>query len=217
MPRAKQRTPELRERVLKAAVATLEEEGTAGFTTRKIAAKAGTSIPAVYELFGDRSGLLREVFFEGFRSLRRRFDELEDTADPRFDLVRLLEVFRSFVREHTMLADVMFSKPFTDFDPRPEELGAGSAVRSFIVAHVRRCIESGILKGDATDLSHVLLALAQGLAAQETAGWLGTSRASVDRRWETAIRVMLDGFGPSVADAAGERGTLPRSRPVRRR
>ena len=201
--------------MLEAAVATLEEEGTAGFTTRKIAARAGTSLPAVYELFGDRSGLLREVFFEGFRLLRRRFDELADSADPRLDLVRLLEVFRSFVRKHTMLAEVMFSRPFTDFDPRPEELGAGSAVRTVIVGHVRRCIEAGVLEGDETDLSHVLLALAQGLAAQETAGWLGTSTASVDRRWETAIRVMLDGFGPTSSASAGKRGALPKPRPAR--
>lgn len=202
--------------MLESAVTTLEEEGTAGFTTRKIAARAGTSVPAVYELFGDRSGLLREVFFEGFRLLRRRFDELAESADPRLDLVRLLEEFRSFVRDHTMLAEVMFSRPFTDFDPRPEELGAGSAVRTVIVGHVRRCIEAGILEGDETDLSHVLLALAQGLAAQETAGWLGTSKVSVDRRWDTAIRVMLDGFGPSPSGPAGKRGALPKSRPARR-
>jgi hypothetical protein len=28
-----------------------------------------TSVPAVYELFGDKAGLVREIFFEGFRRL----------------------------------------------------------------------------------------------------------------------------------------------------
>ena len=32
--------------------------------------RAQTSTPAVYELFGDKAGLVREVFFEGFRLLR---------------------------------------------------------------------------------------------------------------------------------------------------
>jgi hypothetical protein len=41
----------------------------------------------------------------------------------------------------------------------------------------------------------VLLALAQGLAAQESAGWLGSSRESRDRRWELAVAAVLDGLG----------------------
>ena len=55
-------------------------------------------------------------------------------------------------------------------------------------------VEQGVLEGNETDIAHVLLALAQGLAAQETAGWLGTSRASMDRRWKLAITGMLNGF-----------------------
>ena len=44
------------------AIATLAEEGIAGFTTRRVAERAGTSVPAVYELFADMAGLVREVF-----------------------------------------------------------------------------------------------------------------------------------------------------------
>ena len=69
MPRAKQRTPELRDRVLEVAIATLGEEGIARFTTRRVAERAGTSVPAVYELFDDKAGLVRAMFFEGFRLL----------------------------------------------------------------------------------------------------------------------------------------------------
>ena len=47
------------------------------------------------------------------------------------------------------------------------------------------------------DIAHVLLALALGLAAQETAGWLGSSRASRDRRWALAIKAALAGFAPA--------------------
>lgn len=63
------------------------------------------------------------------------------------------------------IAQVMFPRTFAGFDPGPDEV------------------------------AHVLLALAQGLAAQETAGWLGTSRASMDRRWDLAIRAALRGIG----------------------
>ena len=117
MPRAKQRTPALRERVLHVALAMLADDGAAGFTTRKVAEGASASIPAVYELFGDKSGLVREMFFEGFRILRRRFDQLEESDDPRTDLVRIVEMLRKFVRDDPVLAELMFSRPFSDFDP----------------------------------------------------------------------------------------------------
>ena len=198
MPRAKQRTPALRERVVHVAVAMLAADGVAGFTARKVAAGAATSIPAVYELFGDKAGLVREVFFEGFRQLGRRFDRHENSNDARADLIRALEGFRTFVRANPVLAQVMFSRPFADFDPGPEEIVAGRSVREFIVGQVRRCLAAGLLVGDQTDIAHVLIALAQGMALQETAGWLGTSRASVSRRWGLAFRATLDGMGPMV-------------------
>jgi AcrR family transcriptional regulator len=194
MPRPKQRTPELRDQVLRTAVDMLSTDGVAAFTTRRVAEGAATSVPAVYELFGDKAGLVREIFFEGFRTLRRRMDAVGDTDDPRADLLGIVAAFREFVRENPVLTEVMFARPFTDFDPRPEDLSASGSLREFIVSHVQRCIDAGTLRGDAVDISHVLLALAQGLAAQETAGWLGRSAESRDRRWRVAFAAVLDGF-----------------------
>jgi AcrR family transcriptional regulator len=209
MPRAKQRTPELRDHVLRVAVAMLASEGVAGFTTRKVAEGAETSAPAVYELFGDKAGLVREMFFEGFRLLRRRFDRLEETDDPRADLVGIIEALRKFIRDNPVLSEVMFSRPFADFDPGSSGLEAGSAVRLFVVGRVRRCVDAGVLAGDETDIAHVLVSLTQGLAATEIAGWLGTSRASVNRRWALAVRAVLDGLTP-VSGSGPRRASSPR-------
>ena len=197
MPRAKQRTGQLREHIVQVAVAMLAADGVGGFTTRKVAEQAQTSPPAVYELFGDKAGLVREVFFEGFRLLGDCFGSLRESGDPRADLLRGVQAFRIFARDNPALAQVMFSRPFTDFDPGPAELEAGAATREFIVHQVRRCIDAGIIDGDQTDIAHGLLALAQGLATQEAAGWLGSSRASVNRRWNLAVHALLAGLTPS--------------------
>jgi AcrR family transcriptional regulator len=186
--------------VLRVAVSVLAADGVTGFTTRRVAQQARTSTPAVYELFGDKAGLVREVFFDGFGQLRRHFDELSESADPLGDLIRVITVFRAFVCANPALAQVMFSRPFADFDPGPEELRAGSAVREFIVAQVRRCVDAGLVSGQETDIAHVLLALAQGLAAQESAGWLGTSPESVDRRWTLAIHALLAGLSRATTE-----------------
>jgi AcrR family transcriptional regulator len=199
MPRAKQRTPELREHVLSVALATLAADGIAGFTTRRVAEQARTSTPAVYELFGDKAGLVREMFFAGFRMLARDFRALPQTPDPHADLVAVIGAFRDFARRNPVLAQLMFARPFADFDPGPAEAAAGPAVREFIVGQVRRCTAAGLLDGDSTDIAHVLVALAQGLATQEGAGWLGTSPQSRDRRWELATHAVLRGLSPRGA------------------
>jgi AcrR family transcriptional regulator len=191
VPRPKRRTPELRDRLLAAAVETLDEQGVEGFTTRRVAAGAATSVPAVYELFGDKAGLVREVFYEGFRRLGERFAELAETTDPAADLHRVLHAFRSFARDNPALGEVMFSRPFAEFAPGPAELAAGAATRGYVVGCVRRAVEAGLLEGDPVDLAHVLLAVAQGLAAQERGGWLGSSEAARDRRWDLALRTFL--------------------------
>jgi AcrR family transcriptional regulator len=202
MPRAKQRTPELRDRLLQVAVTMLSDEGVSGLTTRRVAREAETSPPAVYELFGDKGGLVREVFFEGFRMLRRRFDELGESDDPMSDLTRVVEVFRSFVHENPVLAEVMFAQPFADFEPGRQELAAGASVREFIVGRIRRCVDAGSLAGDPTDIAHALVALSQGLASQERAGWLGSTTASMDRRWGLAVSALLRGLRPAAPIAS---------------
>lgn len=58
VPRPKQRTPELRDEVLRVALTMLATDGVEGFTTRRVASGASTSVPAVYELFGDKAGLV---------------------------------------------------------------------------------------------------------------------------------------------------------------
>ena len=197
MPRAKQRTPEMRERVLQAAMDMLASDDVAEFTTRRLAQRAGTSTPAVYELFGDKAGLVREVFFESFRLLRQYLDEVRPSQDPRGELILVIESLRMFAREHPALTDLMFSRPFADFDPGPAERQAGDEVRLFIVAAVRRCVHAGVVEGDEVDIAHVIVAMAQGLAAHETAGWLGTSQESRDRRWDLAVTALLDGLRPA--------------------
>ena len=92
----------------------------------------------------------------------------------------------------------MFSRPFSDFDPGPAELQAGASVRTLIVDRVQRCIDAGAIEGDTTDIAHGLVALIQGLAEAEISKRLGTTRASVDRRWELAIGAMLAGLRPEA-------------------
>jgi AcrR family transcriptional regulator len=195
VPRPKQRTPELRDHVLSVAIALLARDGVSGFTARSVAREAQTSTPAVYELFGDKGGLIRELFFEGFRLLRRHLEAFVETGDPRADVIAIVELYRDFIRENRVLSEVMFAHPFTDFEASRSELRAAGAVRSFIVERVRRCIDAGLMYGDEADIALVLIAFTEGLATAESSDRLGSTRESIDRRWSLAVNAVLDGLG----------------------
>jgi AcrR family transcriptional regulator len=196
VPPVKQRTAALRDHLLSAAIDVLVAQGAEGFTTRSVARRANTSTPAVYELFGDKGGLLREVFFSGFRLLQETFARVEPVDDPVEGLIRLAFAYRTFARDHRMLAELMFSRPFVEFEPGPEDLAATTSVQTFVVDAVQRCIDAGRMAGDAKDIAHIFVALAQGLAAAENSGRMGEAPANVDRRWALAMRALINGVAP---------------------
>jgi AcrR family transcriptional regulator len=196
MPRAKQRTNELRERGVATALAVLADEGVAGLTARNVARRAEASVPAVYEVFGDKAGLIRELFFHGFRMLGEALEALPPADDPREGLERLAQGYREFVVSNRVLAEVMFSRPFADFDPTTAEGEAGVKVRKLFVDRIQAAIDAGLIEGDPRDIALVFFALLDGLASAESARRLGSSSRSVNRRWSLATEAVLAGLKP---------------------
>jgi AcrR family transcriptional regulator len=197
MPRPRQRTPELAEQILQAALRLLADEGPGALTARRLAAAAGTSPAAVYELFGDKAGVVRALFFSGFASLGEGLGAPDPGAEALEELLALAQRYRAFVVAHPALSAVMFSRPFASFDPLPEEQAAGAVVRNRVVAAVKVAIKAGRLQGDPIDIAHAYVALIHGLAAAESAHRLGGTDAVLRRRWDAGVRALLAGFAPS--------------------
>jgi AcrR family transcriptional regulator len=192
----KQRTDALQERGLASALAILSEQGVSGLTTRNVAQRAGASVPAVYEVFGDKAGIVRAVFFHGFRLLGEELAAAPSTADPMDALVDLADAFRRFVVTNPVLAQIMFAQPFADFAPTAEDNKAGVKVVKIFVHHTRVAIDSGQLEGDPTDIAHLLFAFVEGMASAESAQRFGTSKQSIERRWRLGLKALLDGLKP---------------------
>lgn len=199
VPRTKQRTTALRERGVASALAVLAEEGVAGLTTRTVARRANASVPAIYEVFGDKAGLIREVFVEGFRMLADELEQVAGSSDPLEALLRVCETFRQFVLAHPVLAQTMFSRPFAEFNPTAEDNKAGLRVSKVFVGHARAAVRAGALEGDPTDIAHMFFAFVEGLAAAESANRLGGSKQAIDRRWRLSLSTLIKGLQPGVS------------------
>ncbi len=175
----------------------LETDGIAALTTRRIAEAAETSPPALYELFGDKAGLARALFYEGFERLAAVLDEIPMTDDPRADLVAAALAFRAFALEHRRLFEVMYAQPFEHFAPTTEERRHGAGSQSFLLRVVTRALshrDSEQRCVDVVDAAHVLMALVIGLASQEAAGLLGSQEDARQRRWRLGVEAALDGL-----------------------
>jgi AcrR family transcriptional regulator len=197
MPRAKLRTETMREEVLTAAMDLLERDRLL-VTARAVAAAADTSTAAVYELFGDKAGLLRAVFYEAFHQLRDALGAVPSTPDSRADLVALLRATRVFATRHPMLFEIMFARPFAELKPDASDVDAAADVMRMVLGAVRRAIDARILAGAPRDVAHVLVAANRGFLAAELSGLAGSTPASVERRWTLGIDALLDGLAPSA-------------------
>jgi AcrR family transcriptional regulator len=183
----------VREELLRQTIAILEREGPVAVRARRVADGAGTSTAALYEFFGDKRGLIREVFFEGFGALHARLAAVPTTDDPRGDLVALMNASREFALARPMLFEVMYARPFAEFDPSTEQTQVGNAIYRLVVKAVERWLSSEDSAMSTVAAAHVLVATHRGLVASELAGLLGRSEATRKARYQLGVDTVLAG------------------------
>src|SRR3954447_16800788 len=193
MGRTKLRNEELKVRLLHGAMRLAAERGMLAVTTRAVAASADSSVPAVDELFGGKPGLVRAMFVEGFTRLAGVLQALPVTADPEADVLATAFAFRRFALEHRSLYEVMFSRPFADFELGPDDLDAAQSVYRCVMKRIAT-LGPGWSRGHRKDVALALSAVMQGLADMELAGILGSGSASIERRWQLTVLATVRGM-----------------------
>src|SRR5262245_27852781 len=89
-----------RREILSAASALLYEGGSEGLTIRRLALRCGYTAPAIYQIFGDKAGLLDAILREAIDALLQRIDLVPAHSEPRERLrMQFREIVR-FGREH---------------------------------------------------------------------------------------------------------------------
>ncbi|WP_319456579.1 MULTISPECIES: TetR/AcrR family transcriptional regulator [unclassified Mycobacterium] len=96
------------ERLVRATIGLLAEQGPSAIKARTVASAAGLSTMAVYSHFGGIPELTLAVIDDGFRELDRAFSRVPVTDDPIADLAGLALTCRWVARENPHLYDLMF-------------------------------------------------------------------------------------------------------------
>ncbi len=129
----------LKEALVRAALALIAEKGPAGFTFADAARWAGVSPAAPYRHYRDRDELLADVARRGFDEFAERLAKAWDDGrpDPKTAFERLGKTYLAFARSEPAFYSAMFEAGLPP-DSSPELRAAGD--RAFAV--VRRACEA---------------------------------------------------------------------------
>ncbi|GAA3263420.1 TetR/AcrR family transcriptional regulator [Nonomuraea helvata] len=185
---------ELRRELVDAGGRLLATEGPAALTTRRVAQRAGVSTMAVYQVFGDKGGLVREMFLAGFERLATAFAAVPHTSDPIADLLALGHAYRANALANPHLYELMFGRPIPEFQPDAEAAAQIQPTFDTLIAAVARCVREGAFSlAEPADLAVGINALAHGLCSLDLRGALGDA-TEARRHWDRAFDTMVRGL-----------------------
>jgi AcrR family transcriptional regulator len=140
---------ELRERILRASVELIEEDGLAKLSMREVARRAGVTHQAPYHHFADREQILGEIAAEGFRMLSARIVKAAPPEEMRRDNVvericALGEAYVELACSHPAHFRIMFRPELVDIDNCPGARDAGECSFELLQRSIRAAIEAGL-------------------------------------------------------------------------
>jgi AcrR family transcriptional regulator len=157
----------LREEILRAAEALLDEAGDESvLTLRAVAARTGVTTPAVYRHFADKSALIAAVCMRVWESLGTVVRDAIEAGDddPLQGLRRGAAAFMRFGIAHPVQYRLLMMAPPRPGEPRPEQ-EAAMACLDYMAEAVRPCVEAGVLRGDPQHIALRAITAAHGCIA----------------------------------------------------
>ena len=180
-PKAIEQT--LREKVIKAAVKYVADNGPDGLSFRQIAADAGVSHQAPYHHFGDRSAIFGEIALEGFRKFAAVMGAPARADEDTENCVRLCERYVDFAIANKGHFRVMFRADLCQMHESPETQKAADDAFATLLEAVSEMVGDSASIDEIRVQATAMWSLAHGLATLIIDGPLETKIGKVsDRR-----------------------------------
>ncbi|MEY2744503.1 MAG: hypothetical protein RJA65_506 [Actinomycetota bacterium] len=161
-PKAIEQT--LREKVIKAAVKYVADNGPDGLSFRQIAADAGVSHQAPYHHFGDRSAIFGEIALEGFRKFAAVMGAPARADEDSENCVRLCERYVDFAIANKGHFRVMFRADLCQMHESPETQKAADDAFATLLAAVSEMVGDSASIDEIRVQATAMWSLAHGLA-----------------------------------------------------
>ena len=202
-------------RLTDAAIALLNERGTAGTTLQAIGARAGYSRGLVTHRFGSKAGLYKHVLHDVTQSWRERLDAAVSGRTGSDAICAAADALRRFMAEEPDRLRAMYMLWFLSIDPSAEYRANVAEALSVQRADVARWVREGQARGEVgggvspVRFAEQFCATTYGIVYQ----WLfgrDVSHERMYRQFISEIRARLDPAVVSQARTPSERGRSSR-------
>ncbi len=140
-----QHNERLKRNMIEAAAAIMQESGPEAVTIRRVAEKMECPTKIIYNLFGSKEGLAKELFMEGCKLLADVFRAVPVQTDLKQYLLDLGQAYWNFSKDHTSYYMVMFGGAFSEFKPEEESLRAIVTALQQVINIITKAIEQGFI------------------------------------------------------------------------
>jgi len=181
---------DLRERVLRASVSLIEEEGLANLSMREVARRAGVSHQAPYHYFPDRESILAAVAERGFDLLNERLTRARSEADSTTDAVeRAAIAYVTFACDYPAHFRIMFRPELVTLANHHEADCCADTAFKHVPEMVIECMKAGFPESIGVEtMSAFLWSVVHGFACLLIDGPLCEKVPDVEQNREKAIR-----------------------------
>ncbi|WP_306204349.1 TetR/AcrR family transcriptional regulator [Actinoplanes sp. RD1] len=184
-----------RQQIIDVAAAILESDGVQAVSTRTVAAAAGIRAASLYQLFGDKDGLLEALALHAFDLYLAEKSALTETGDPIADIRRGWDMHVDFGLRHPALYVLMFG---TDRPGRRPP--AGAEAQGLLLRFLERIAAAGRLRVPVGLAAQLAMAAITGA----TLTLIGTPEADRDPELATRMRdTLVDSLVTDPPPAAG--------------
>jgi len=163
----------MRARLSTTALDVYRREGLSALSFRRIAEAAGISHTLPYRYFENKEALLARMRADALATFEAYVREYESRADSPLGKVQsVAEGYLTFAREHPEDYMLIFATEQPSPELYPDVLAARRDVFDHVVGVLQRCIDAGLLRGQAREIAHHFWVALHGLLSLHTADQL---------------------------------------------
>jgi AcrR family transcriptional regulator len=180
---------ELRKGILDDTSDLLMREGTTALSMRRIAQLVGCSTTVLYTMFGNKQGLVDELYLRGLDMMRQALE-----AVPRSDdyIYTLCDTYRNFALAHSTYYAIIFLKIMPEYTPSKANLQLGEKSLQILIDGIRSCVAPrSITEEEAWEIARIIWATIHGHVSLELTGHFSYSDESPQQILKRALQAIV--------------------------
>lgn len=194
-----QHQQKLRQGILDDISNLLVQEGPNALTMRRIAEIVGCSTTVLYTMFGNKQGLVDELYLRGFDILQESLEAISPSSDSRNYIYTLCFAYRDFAIANPSYYSIMFLKVIPEYNPSEANLKLGQESLELLVRAIGDCvIDERLTEDEAWEIARVIWATVHGHVGLELAGYLNYSGISSRQILGKALRALVNELLPTT-------------------